>query len=64
VPKPVIERLHAEIVKAMKSDEVLNRLTAEGAEVVASNPQQFTAKIRSDVEKWANVIKLAGIKAE
>ena len=64
VPKPVIERLHAEIVKAMKSDEVLSRLTAEGAEVVASSPQEFTAKIRSDVEKWAKVIKDAGIKAD
>jgi tripartite-type tricarboxylate transporter receptor subunit TctC len=64
VPKPVIDRLHAEIVKAMKSDEVLSRLTAEGAEVVASSPQEFTAKIRADVAKWAQVIKAAGIKAE
>jgi tripartite-type tricarboxylate transporter receptor subunit TctC len=64
VPKPVIERLHAEIVKAMKSDEVLSRLTAEGAEVVASSPQEFTAKIRGDVAKWAKVIKAAGIKPD
>ena len=64
MPKPIIERLHAEIVKAMKSDEVLSRLTAEGAEVVASSPQEFTAKIRGDVEKWAKVIKAAGIKAD
>jgi tripartite-type tricarboxylate transporter receptor subunit TctC len=64
VPKAIIERLHVEIVKAMKSQEVLSRLTAEGAEVVASNPQEFAAKIRSDVEKWARVIKAAGIKPE
>jgi tripartite-type tricarboxylate transporter receptor subunit TctC len=64
VPKPIIERLHVEIVKAMKSDEVLNRLTAEGAEVVASSPQEFAVKIRSDIEKWARVIKTAGIKPE
>jgi tripartite-type tricarboxylate transporter receptor subunit TctC len=64
VPKQVIERLHAEIVKAMKSDEVLSRLTAEGAEVVASSPQEFTAKIRGDVAKWAKVIKAAGIKPD
>jgi tripartite-type tricarboxylate transporter receptor subunit TctC len=64
VPKPVVERLHVEIVKAMKSDEVLSRLTAEGAEVVASSPQEFTARIRADVAKWAKVIKAAGIKAE
>jgi tripartite-type tricarboxylate transporter receptor subunit TctC len=64
VPKQVIERLHAEIVKAMKSDDVLSRLTAEGAEVVASSPQEFTAKIRGDVAKWAKVIKAAGIKPD
>jgi tripartite-type tricarboxylate transporter receptor subunit TctC len=64
VPKQVIERLHAEIVKAMKSDEVLSRLTAEGAEVVASSPQEFAAKIRGDVAKWAKVIKAAGIKPD
>jgi tripartite-type tricarboxylate transporter receptor subunit TctC len=64
VPKAVIERLHVEIVKAMKSQEVLSRLTAEGAEVVASSPQEFAARIRSDVEKWARVIKAAGIKPE
>jgi len=64
VPKAIIERLHVEIVKAMKSQEVLSRLTAEGAEVVASSPQEFAAKIRSDVEKWARVIKAAGIKPE
>ena len=64
VPKAIMERLHVEIVKAMKSQEVLSRLTAEGAEVVASNPQEFAARIRSDVEKWARVIKAAGIKPE
>ncbi len=64
VPKAIIERLHVEIVKAMKSQEVLSRLTAEGAEVVASSPQEFAAKIRSDIEKWARVIKAAGIKPE
>ncbi|MGZ8198147.1 MAG: Bug family tripartite tricarboxylate transporter substrate binding protein [Burkholderiales bacterium] len=64
VPKPVIDRLHAEIVKAMKSQEVQSRLTSEGAEVVASSPQEFSAKVRSDVAKWAKVIKAAGIKAD
>jgi tripartite-type tricarboxylate transporter receptor subunit TctC len=64
VPKPIIDRLHAEIVKAMKSDDVLSRLTSEGAEVVASSPQEFTARVRADVAKWARVIKAAGIKAD
>ena len=64
VSKAIIEKLHAEIVKAMRSPDVLNRLTAEGAEVVASSPEEFSARVRSDVAKWANVIKQAGIRAE
>lgn len=64
VSKAIVEKLHAEIVKAMRSPDVLNRLTAEGAEVVASSPEEFSARVRSDVAKWANVIKQAGIRAE
>ena len=64
VPKAIIDRLHAEIVKAMRSQEVLSRLTAEGAEVVASSPQEFGSKIRGDIDKWAKVIKQAGIRPE
>ena len=64
VPKAIVEKLHAEIVKAMRSPEVLDRLTAEGAEVVASTPQDFNARMRTDIDKWAKVIKTAGIRAE
>ncbi len=64
VPRAIVEKLHAEIVKAMRSPEVLNRLTAEGAEVVASSPEEFSARIRTDIDKWAKVIKQAGIRAE
>jgi tripartite-type tricarboxylate transporter receptor subunit TctC len=64
VSKAIIEKLHAEIVKAMRSPEVLNRLTAEGAEVVASTPQEYGTRIRADIDKWAAVIKQAGIRPE
>jgi tripartite-type tricarboxylate transporter receptor subunit TctC len=63
-PKPVVEKLHAEIVKAMRSAEVLGRLTQEGAEVVASTPEEYSAHIRAEIEKWAKVIKQAGIRSE
>ena len=64
VPRAIVDKLHAEIVKAMRSPEVLDRLTAEGAEVVASTPQEFTARIRGDVDKWAKVIRTAGMRPE
>ncbi|HKA40491.1 MAG TPA: tripartite tricarboxylate transporter substrate binding protein [Burkholderiales bacterium] len=63
-PKPIIDKLHAEIVKAMRSPEVLGRLTQEGAEVVASSPAEYSAQIRAEIDKWAKVVKSAGIKPE
>ena len=62
--KAIVEKLHMEIVKAMRSPEVLGRLTAEGAEVVAGTPQEFDARLRTDIDKWAKIIKQAGIRAE
>ncbi len=64
ISKAIVEKLHGEIVKAMRSPEVLGRLTAEGAEVVATSPQEFSARIRADIDKWAKVVKSAGIKPE
>jgi tripartite-type tricarboxylate transporter receptor subunit TctC len=64
VPKPIIEKLHAEIVKAMHSPDVLNRFAQEGLEVVTSTPDEFAQMIRDDVAKWAKVIKRAGIRLD
>lgn len=63
-PRPIIDRLHQEITRAVRAPEMKDRLTSEGLEVVASTPAEFTAHIKSETEKWANVIKSMGIKAE
>ena len=63
-PKPVIERLHREIVKVVRSPEFAQVLTNEGATAVGNTPAEFDAIIRADIRKWAKVIKDAGIRAE
>jgi tripartite-type tricarboxylate transporter receptor subunit TctC len=63
-PRGIIDRLHQEVVTALRSAEVKQSLASEGAEVVASTPEQFAAYIRSETEKWAKVIKTAGIKPQ
>jgi tripartite-type tricarboxylate transporter receptor subunit TctC len=63
-PKDVVARLNRESVKALQNPDVLARLKSEGAEIVASSPEDAAAAVRRDLEKWGDVIRKAGIKAE
>ena len=63
-PRDIITRLHTGIVRALQNPEVRQRLLNDGAEPVGSSPEQFSAYLRSETEKWAKVIKAAGIKPE
>ncbi len=63
-PRPIIDRLNQEIVRVLNTPDIKERLTAEGTEIVASTPEDFAKHIKSETEKWAKVIKAAGIKPE
>lgn len=63
-PRPVIERLHREIVKAVQRPEVASRLALDGTEGIASSPQEFAAHLKSEREQWEKVVKLANIRGE
>jgi tripartite-type tricarboxylate transporter receptor subunit TctC len=63
-PRPILARLHKETVAALNSPDVRGRLEALGAEIIASSPEQYARFIRSDIAKWAKVIKAAGIKSQ
>ena len=60
-PRPVIAKLHGEMVKALRLADVNERFHNLGAEPVGNTPEQFGALIRSEVVKWARVVKQAGI---
>jgi len=60
-PAAIISKLHAGVVRALQNPEVRKRLNGDGAEAVGSSPAEFGAYIRSETEKWARVIKAAGI---
>jgi tripartite-type tricarboxylate transporter receptor subunit TctC len=64
LPKEVVTRLHAEVVKALAAPPVKERFIAEGAELVGSSPGEFSKHIRSELQRWAEVIKSAGITPE
>ena len=63
-PRPVIDRLYREISRVLHMPDMQERLAAEGTEVVDGTPEVFAAHIKSETEKWAKVIKAAGIKPE
>jgi tripartite-type tricarboxylate transporter receptor subunit TctC len=62
--RALIERLNGELVKVLRQAEVTSRLAGDGAEAVGSSPQQFAAHIKAERDKWAQVIKQAGIRAD
>ena len=63
-PKEIIKKLHAEAVKALAVPTVRERLGTEGAEPVGSTPEEYDAFNRTEIEKWIQVVKKAGIKME
>ena len=63
-PRPVVTRLHAEVVKIVHLPEVKNALLREGLEAVGNSPEEFAAIIKNEIAKWTKVVKAAGIKAE
>jgi len=60
-PRPIVERLNQTLVKALKTPEVAERMAGMGNEIIGSTPEEFDALIRSEIPKWAKVIKAAKI---
>lgn len=63
-PRAIIDRLHQEVARALRAQDLKTRLVADGFEVVASTPDEFARHIKSDMDKWAKLIQAAGIKPE
>jgi tripartite-type tricarboxylate transporter receptor subunit TctC len=63
-PQPVIDLLNAEIRKIMARDDVKAAWAKQGAVPMTMSPAEFDKYLRADIEKWAKVVKSAGIKAK
>jgi tripartite-type tricarboxylate transporter receptor subunit TctC len=62
--RDIVNKLHAEVVKIIALPELRNRMSAEGAEFVGDTPEQFTAFLRGEIDKWGRAVKASGAKAE
>lgn len=63
-PRDIIARLNTEIVRILNSREVKERFGKQGVEVRTTSPDEFGVFLRSEVTRWAKVIKDSGIKAD
>ena len=64
IPKEVLDRLHGEIVKALASPELKERLSRMGAEAGGNSPQQFAEFIQREMAKYARIVKLSGARVD
>jgi len=63
-PREIIIKLNAEIVKALQMPDVKERLTSQGFETRTSTPDEFAAYIKSEIVKWAAIVKASGAKVD
>lgn len=63
-PRSVVARLHGEIVRIISIPAVREKLVAQGIEPVGSTPQEFEPFLKSEIAKWAGVIKAANIRPD
>ena len=63
-PADIIARLNAEATQALKTQDMKDKLASDGAEPVGTTPAEFAAHIKSELQKWANVARVAKIEPQ
>ena len=63
-PKDIVGKLNREIVAMLNTPDVHARITKEGAIPIGSSPEEFSARFRNEVDKWAKVVQSAGLATQ
>ena len=64
LPREIVNKLHAEVVKAVAVASMKERFNDQGSELVGSSPEEFTSVVRNEMQRFAEIIKSAGIVPE
>jgi tripartite-type tricarboxylate transporter receptor subunit TctC len=63
-PKSIVNKLHTDIVRVVRTKDIEDRLTKDGAEVIANTPEEFAAFIAEEIKKYAQIIKQSGLRKQ
>lgn len=63
-PQPIVDKLNAEMAKAMKSPAMRERLASVGVTATSTTPAEFTAFVEAEMAKWGKLIRAIGVKVE
>jgi len=64
LPRPIVDRVNAEMNKALKAKDMEEKLAADGVSAAGGTPEQFASLIKRDIEVWRKVIQTSGVKPE
>lgn len=63
-PQAIITKLHAEVLRALRSTDVAERFAAQGIDAIGSSPAEFAVFIKQDLAKYEKLVKTAGIRID
>jgi tripartite-type tricarboxylate transporter receptor subunit TctC len=64
VPAPIVAQINADVGKVLAEEEVRGAFKKQGANPLATKPDEFLAMLKADLEKWAKVVKSSGAKLD
>ena len=63
-PRQVVARLNEEFIKVLRTPEIKEKLTQQGFEAAGNSPEEYAVFLKKEAEKWAEVVRIAGVKVE
>ena len=63
-PKAIVDKLNSQLVNVLNNPDIKSQLNSRGFDVVTSTPNQLGEYIKSEVSKWAPIVKKSGVTAE
>jgi tripartite-type tricarboxylate transporter receptor subunit TctC len=63
-PKFIVDRIHDDVVAALKTPDLRERIASQGGDVVGNTPEEFAAFISAESAKYADVVRRAGVKLD